>query len=237
MLDYNPIIVALDGMDLAQSLNLAERLTGEVGFSKANTLLRQEGYSLIEKFKGQGFFADLKLHDIPNTVANDVKSLAALPTPPDFITVMASGGIDMMGAAVDAAGDKIKILAVTVLTSLTEEDAHLMYGCLSKVAVLRMARDAKLAGVHGIVCSPKELPIFQKRRELKGLIKVTPGIRPKWYLNPNDDQSRVTTPADAIKMGADYLVIGRPIYDHDDPAEAAKLTLAECEEAFADKAA
>lgn len=233
-MNNNPIILPLDGMSKVRALEIAEKFSGKVWGVKINDLIDQELFrkedeiSLIEKLtKICPFFADPKLHDIPNTVANRTKAYAKGGA--YFITVMASGGIEMMRAAVENRGDS-KILAVTVLTSLSEEEAHLTYGEPSKAKVLLFAQWAKLAGVDGIVCSAKELEILSKHPELEGLIKVTPGIRPDWYKEA-DDQKRTMTAGEAIKLGADYLVIGRPLLRAADPMEAVEKTLAEIEEA------
>ncbi|HDH31441.1 MAG TPA: orotidine-5'-phosphate decarboxylase [Candidatus Wolfebacteria bacterium] len=215
------IIVAFDGMKYDDVLPLAEALSGMGVLFKVNDLLDEYGVKIIESLKYfGGVMADPKLYDIPNTVKNRIKRYAAFK--PDFITVHASGGIDMMRAAVDSCDSKI--LAVTVLTSLTEEECNINLGGPVKAKVLQFARNAVLAGVHGIVCSSQELKFLSEFRELKALIKVTPGIRPVWHLDPKDDQSRVTTPADAVDMGSDYLVIGRPIIKALNPVEAVRKT-------------
>lgn len=152
------------------------------------------------------FFWDGKWHDIPNTTKQAMTG-ANIVTP-GFVNVHASAGIDAMGGVVDANANSL-VLAVTVLTSLEENDAHCIYGAPTKATVLQFARDAKLAGCHGIVCSPQELSLLKSRRELRGLVYVVPGVRPAWA--STDDQKRVMTPGEAIKAGADYLVIGRPI--------------------------
>lgn len=228
----NPIIVALDGMTLNGTVEMAEKLRDVVGAFKVNDALDHSiGPSIISRLGEIGnVMADTKFHDIPNTVANRVHNLIFGAEPhPLFITVQASGGIAMMSKAlesIDAMVSSTKILAVTVLTSLNEEDCNLTFGAPVKAKVLQFARWAMLAGVQGIVCSPKELEFLSKYPELEDLIRVVPGIRPKWAVKP-DDQKRVTTPADAISMGADYLVIGRPITKADDPVEAAKRILEE----------
>lgn len=224
------IIVALDDLSREDALLLADKLSTENVIFKANDLLDDGGADIIMSLKNKGgVMADPKLHDIPNTVKNRVKKYAA--TNPDFITVHASGGIAMMRAAVENCGDS-KILAVTVLTSLNEKECTINLGGPIKAKVLQYARNAALAGVHGIVCSPKELEFLSQFPELKTLIKVTPGIRPGWHLDPKDDQSRVTTPADAIKMGADYIVIGRPIVKAKDPLQAIRDTQKEIMDAM-----
>lgn len=225
------IIVALDGMGVISALSLAKKLAGENVLFKANDLLDdEEGINIIAMLNGYGsVMADPKLHDIPNTVKNRVVKYARMT--PVFITVHASGGIAMMRAAVENCGQS-KILAVTVLTSLSEEECHNNLGGPVKVKVLQYARNAVLAGVHGIVCSPKELEFLSQFPELKILTKVTPGIRPVWHLDPKDDQSRVTTPARAVKLGTDYMVIGRPIVKAEDPVEAVRKTKQEIMDAM-----
>lgn len=143
-----------------------------------------------------------------------------------------------MKAAVENKGES-KVLAVTVLTSLSEEDAHLIYGEPSKAKVIEFARWAKIAGVDGLICSPKELGVLGKCEEFDDLLKVTPGIRPAW--SGKEDQKRVNTPAEAIKAGADYLVIGRPITKVPGtellatPPDAAKKIAEEIEQALKEK--
>lgn len=234
------IIVALDGMGDNEALALAKKLS-KVGSSsvilKANDLLDGEYGVKILGMLGEHaeVMDDAKFHDIPNTVTNRIKKHIIYY--PSLITVHASGGIAMMSAAVRTAGDS-KILAVTVLTSLCEEECHNTFGAPVKAKVLQFARNAVIAGVYGIVCSPMELKFLSQFPELGTLKKVTPGIRPKWHLDPKDDQARVTTPYDAVMMGADYLVIGRPITKASDPVEAVLKTQEEidlAQKAYAEK--
>lgn len=224
------IIVALDDLEIGKALGLARTLEGAEVLFKANDLLDDNlGLGVIKELKTYGgVMADPKLHDIPNTVKNRIKKFVYFK--PDFITVHASGGIEMMRAAVENCGNS-KILAVTVLTSLGEEECNINLGGPVKAKVLQYARNAVIAGVHGIVCSANELEFLSKFPELKSLIRVTPGIRPIWHLDANDDQSRVTTPAKAVEYGTNYMVIGRPIVKANDPVEAVKKTKAEIEEA------
>ncbi|MDP3730979.1 MAG: orotidine-5'-phosphate decarboxylase [bacterium] len=190
----NKIIIALDGMSEVEALRIAKLLKGKVWGFKINDLLFADP-GIIKKLKKFGnVFADAKLYDIPNTVANSVRRLSAVGA--DMITVHASGGIEMMRAAKENAGHS-KILAVTVLTSFK--------GSQNKI-VLKLAREAEKAGLDGIVCSGHELKYVSKLP----LLKVVPGIRPKGY-NRKDDQKRTVTAEEAVKLGADYLVIGRPI--------------------------
>jgi len=125
-----------------------------------------------------------------------------------MFNVHASAGIEAMMSAVANKGQAL-VLAVTVLTSLEENNANLIFGGPSKARVLQFARDAKLAGCDGIICSPQELELLGKQKELGGLLKITPGVRPEWA--SAGDQKRIMTPAEAIKAGATALVIGRPI--------------------------
>ena len=203
-----PIIIPLDGLSRELALATAKELSGKVWGFKVEDLLIGCGVSIISELKQFGnVFADPKLHTIPNTVANSVIRLERAGA--DFITVHASGGIEMMRAAVDTA-NKSKILAVTIITSLSEDETRLIYGNSVRETVIQFARNAGLGGVYGIVCSPQELKSLNEYPEFQTLVKVTPGIRPIWYQS-DDDQKRTMTPKDAIKFGADFLVIGRPI--------------------------
>ena len=218
------IAVALDGMTEAEALQMAETLQGAVWGFKVNDLLIDCGVSIVSKLKHYGrVFADPKLYDIPNTVGNSVAKLAKAGA--DLITVHASGGREMMEAAVKHASSS-KILAVTILTSFTSEGAEEVYGKRSDVGVLHLAGLASRAGVFGIVSSPLELKLFKEREDLKNLFKVTPGIRPAFHAKA-DDQNRVQTPKVAIQDGASLLVIGRPITEHASPKDAVAAILAE----------
>ncbi len=214
------IIVALDGISKADALALAAKLRGLVWGFKVNDLLVECGLPIISELKAYGnVFADAKLHDIPNTVLNGVKRLAGAGA--DLITIHASGGKKMIAEAAGASGSA-KILAVTVLTSLNEQDSREVFGKTPREAVLMLARIAKDGGAHGTVCSPEEVALLASEPELQELIKVVPGIRPSWHGTP-DDQARTNTPAEALKAGASLLVIGRPIVKHEDPARAAEM--------------
>jgi orotidine-5'-phosphate decarboxylase len=163
-------------------------------------------------------FLDLKLHDIPHTVAGAVRAAARCGA--DFLTLHAAGGADMMTAAQSAAG-KIHLLAVTVLTSIAETDTA------ARVAALaRLARDS---GMAGAVCSAHEIQLLKK--EMPDFVLVVPGIRPAGA--PADDQKRVMTPKEASAAGADYLVVGRPITRAIDPALAARQIVASLYDAAA----
>lgn len=203
---------------------LARQLRGAAGLMKVGSqLFTAEGPRAVEKLAGLGFeiFLDLKFHDIPNTVAGAVASVAELPGI-RLLTLHASGGSAMMRAAKSAlAGKKNRpeLLGVTILTSM---DAKI----LKEVGIsgspgsraLALARLAKEAGLDGVVASPHEVAAIRRACGSKFLI-VVPGVRPS--NSSTNDQSRVATPAEAIRAGADYLVIGRPIIAAADPRKAA----------------
>ena len=149
-------------------------------------------------------FLDLKLHDIPNTIKKSIGGLKNLPI--QMLTIHISGGRDMMIAAMEAVSDtKIKIFGVTALTSLSDDDTKNIFQRSVSEQVVEMLNLAESAGIDGVVCSPHELKLVKRKDTL---LSVTPGIR---LHDSNDDQKRVMTPKEAIDLGADYLVIGRPI--------------------------
>lgn len=219
------IFCAVDTPKLDDALLLAELLSGEVGTLKLGkeffTANGPEGVHRISKL-GQKIFLDLKFHDIPNTVAGAIR--AAKRTECEVLTVHASGGLAMLRAAAEAAnepGEKCpKIFAVTVLTSLNDNDlADVGQVGVLQEQVLRLARLAEVSGLHGVVCSPWEVNLL--RSEMKdNFALVVPGVRPEWA--GEDDQKRVMTPGEAVAAGADYLVIGRPITSARDPVGAAR---------------
>jgi len=215
------IIVALDVDSLEKAESLVKKLAPHVGCFKVGLqLLTAVGAPKVVEFihslGGQILF-DGKFDDIPNTVGDTTKAVAKMNV--KIFNVHASAGIDAMMDAVANKG-KTLIFAVTVLTSLDEPNAFLVFGGPSKAKVLQFARDAKLAGCDGIICSPQELEVLKKRRELKGLIMITPGIRSSD--DPPDDQNRTLSPGEAIEKGSDFLVVGRPITKAKDPVAAAK---------------
>jgi len=220
------IIVALDTDATDAALGTVKALSGEVGMFKVGMeLFPRGGPDLIRRIRDAGFdvFLDLKFHDIPNTVAGAVRSAAALGV--KFATVHASGGRAMLTAAAEAArGTGTKLLAVTILTSLDDADlADVGFSLGTADAVSRLAGLAVSSGIEGIVCSAKEVDAVRTRVG-KGITLVTPGVR-----MPSDavgDQKRVVTPADAIRRGADYIVVGRPITKAVDPAAAARAIAA-----------
>lgn len=224
----SPVFCAVDTPTIDAAKSLASRLTGLVGglklgleFFLANG---QDGYRALAAHD-LPIFLDLKLHDIPNTVAGAVRSVT--PLKPAFLTVHASGGPAMMKAAADAAREtagklgipRPRLLGVTVMTSLDSDDLGAV-GQDSDMAaqVDRLAALSQESGLDGIVCSPHEIERL-RRRSGDGFVLMVPGIRPRWAAA--NDQKRVLTPAEAVALGADHLVIGRPITAAVDPAEAA----------------
>jgi orotidine-5'-phosphate decarboxylase len=217
------LIFALDVANLEDAQSLISRLGDSVQFYKLGLEVFLSGhyFELMSELKGQGkkIFADLKLFDIPATVAGAVKQLARHEV--DFCTV--HGNDSMLKAAADAKGN-MKILAVTALTSLDQGDLDdLGFQCDAKTLVLSRARRALAIGCDGVVSSGLEVPALRNEVE-HSLITVCPGIRP---ISNDDDQQRVVSPSQAILNGADYLVVGRPIRSAPDPAAAAESIQAE----------
>ncbi|MDR1727333.1 MAG: orotidine-5'-phosphate decarboxylase [Acidobacteriota bacterium] len=228
------LIVALDVPDRATALEKVDLLSGRVGcFKLGLEIFSAEGPRLVEEIRdrGEDIFLDLKLHDIPNTVAGAVRSACKLGV--KMLTVHASGGAAMLRAAVDAAQEAAAqplILAVTALTSLSEDDvARLGVGQGVEQWVETLASIAHGAGVRGLVASSKELPALRRRFD-DGMELVIPGIRPAGAAT--QDQSRTATPGAAILAGADFIVVGRPILNADDPGAAADAIVAEVRQAL-----
>lgn len=227
----NPIFCAIDTPDLGKAQKLAAELQGHVGGLKLGLEFYMahgpEGFRAIAAKTSLPLFLDVKLHDIPNTVAGAISSL--LPLKPTFITIHTSGGPAMMKAAVDAAAKvgaaRPKLLGVTVLTSLDAKDLEAVGQDIhTKNQVLRLAKLAKDNGLDGVVCSPEEVEVLRKALG-PDFILMVPGIRPSWATA--GDQKRVMTPKEAVGAGATYLVIGRPITGAENPAEAAERVLEE----------
>ncbi|MEJ0009450.1 MAG: orotidine-5'-phosphate decarboxylase [Alphaproteobacteria bacterium] len=225
----NPIICALDMQDVAEATAAASEVRPHVGAVKLGLeFFTANGAAGVKEITGLGVpvFLDLKFHDIPNTVAKAIAATAGMNM--FMMTVHTSGGRAMLRAAIEAS-DRVSqvtgkerplIIGVTLLTSLDGDDvAMLGFRDSLNEQVLRLADLAQSAGLDGVVCSPFEIPALRKAcgREL---ILVVPGIRPDGAAN--GDQKRTLTPKDALKRGADYLVIGRPITDAKDRAGAAK---------------
>ena len=226
------ICVALDVDNLNRATLLTEQLKGYVGMFKIGIqLYTSEGPNVVESIKkiGGKIFLDVKYHDIPNTVANAAKVVTRLGV--FMFNIHASGGYEMMARTVEAVHseseklkiDRPRILGVTVLTSINESILKSDLKVESPLTnyVLHFARLAQRAGLDGVVASPKDITLLRKSLG-RDFIILTPGIRPPWSVS-KDDQKRVTTPAEAIGQGSDYIVVGRPIISADNPAEAAKL--------------
>ncbi len=223
--DY--IIFPLDLPSVRKAKEYVKMLSDSVGMFKIGLeLFIRSGHELIDFIHDSGtagIFLDLKLHDIPVTVSRAMEGIADLSV--KFATVHCSESNKMLKAAVEGSRGKVDVLGVTVLTSVSEKDIHLagfreeFYSDVSKL-VLQKAVNAKNAGCAGVVCSGLEVEMVKVKMGTD-FVAVTPGIRPLWQGMKDDDQQRITTPADAIQKGSDYLVIGRPIRDAKDPRKAA----------------
>lgn len=229
-----PVIVALDTRSAEEAVRLARLLAPVAGgFKVGLELLMGPGPAVIAVVAelDKPVFADAKLHDIPNTVAGAARQLGRLGA--RWVSVHASGGSAMMEAAVDglgagAGGGETGILAVTVLTSLAEGDlAAVGFAPSPGRQVSRLTRLAAGAGVEGVVCSVRE--VGDVAQVAPGLLTVTPGIRRAD--SPRHDQARVATPAEAVRRGADWLVVGRDVTAASDPLEALSAIADEIEAA------
>lgn len=233
----NPLIVALDVSGREKALELVDRLQGRAGMFKVGLeLFYGVGSDIVREIKKSGcrVFLDLKLHDIPNTVARAARVLTALE--PDIINVHASGGPEMMMEAAAAVRDEASrlglakplIIAVTVLTSLNRDILNKSLGIGGEVveSVVRWAKSARECGLDGVVASPLEISAI---REACGsdFVIVTPGVRPLGAAA--GDQKRIMTPSEAVQAGATYIVVGRPVTGSSDPAEAASKIIEEIE--------
>jgi len=234
--DY--IIFPLDVQSAGDAKHYIGLLSEHVGMFKVGLeLFIRSGpqiVKMIREMSEAGVFLDLKLHDIPATVNRAMENIAGLGV--NLTTVHCGETTEMLKAAVAGSSGKTGVLGVTVLTSVSAFDIkkagfeNQYYSDISKL-VLKRAKTAKDAGCAGVVCSGLEAKMI-KNAFGKEFLAVTPGIRPAWSLDNNDDQQRVTTPAEAIKNGSDYLVIGRPIRDAKDPVSAAVKTAEEVEAAL-----
>ncbi len=231
------LIVALDLPDGASALAMADRLAGHIGFFKIGLeLFVREGPRLVEalRSRNENVFLDLKLHDIPNTVAGAVRSACRLGI--QMLTLHAAGGAKMIEAACRAAGGPAGaplLLAVTALTSLAQQDADAIGITMPVNAwVENRALLACASGVRGLVASPMEVASLRRRLGAE-IILVVPGIRPTGA--PAQDQARTATPSDAIRAGADYLVVGRPVLQSPDPCRAADGIVAEIAAAVSER--
>lgn len=226
------LIFAMDVAEAGQARKLINQLGDSVEFYKLGLEFFLSGsyFELAAELRDQGkkVFADLKLFDIPATVAAAVRQLARHEV--DFCTV--HGNDSMLRAAAEAK-DRMKILAVTALTSLDQGDLDdLGFQCDARTLVLSRAKRALALGCDGVVSSGLEVPALRESVD-HALLTVIPGIRPI-HNDEEDDQQRVVTPARAISSGADYLVVGRPIRDAGDPRAAAEAIQAEIRQAIAD---
>jgi len=219
------IIVALDFPGHREAAAFARLVTPrQCRLKVGKELFTSAGPALVEELVERGFdvFLDLKYHDIPNTVGRAVAAAARLGV--WMLNVHALGGKAMMRAAresIDAATNPPLLIAVTVLTSLSQRDLEdLGISTPLPQLVERLAIDATECGLDGVVCSAQEAKALRARLGDAALL-VTPGIRPEWATS--DDQQRIVTPRQAVEDGASYLVIGRPITRHEDPAEALRL--------------
>ncbi len=218
----SPVIVALDFPDQDSALALVDQLQPSLCRLKVGKeLFTRLGPAFVETLVGKGFdvFLDLKFHDIPNTVAAACEAAADLGV--WMMNVHASGGRRMMEAAMERLATKSHrplLIAVTILTSLGEEDIHeIGFQGTPADNVLRLAALAESAGLDGVVCSPLEAAAIRARTRSDFQL-VTPGVRPATA--SLDDQKRVMTPADAMQAGSSYLVIGRPVTAAADPLQA-----------------
>jgi len=222
------IIVALDVPTKIAALDLVDQLREQISFFKIGLqLYTAEGPEVVRAVLATGakVFLDLKLHDIPNTVARAVESAAQLGV--QTLTIHLSGGSEMIRAAVTACKNNLSILGVTVLTSATDQTLRAI-GISDKIdnQVLRLAKLGVEAGIDGLVASPREVKML--RDQFGAKIKlVVPGIRPSW--SEAGDQRRVMTPRQALDAGADYLVIGRAIIADPNPRQALTKILDELE--------
>ncbi|HSI02850.1 MAG: orotidine-5'-phosphate decarboxylase [Myxococcota bacterium] len=219
----SPVILALDVPERARTLELAKLLGPEVGMVKLGLeSFVAHGPDLVRAVVGMGLpvFLDLKLHDIPRTAAAAAKM--ALDLKVKLLTVHASGGAEMVRACREAVGDALHLVAVTVLTSLGDDDlAGVGFSGQAATVAARLGKLAIDSGAHGLVCSALDLPALAGI----GGTRVVPGVRAA--AGAIHDQKRVATPAQAMKAGATWLVVGRPILEASDPVAAARAINAE----------
>ena len=234
-MSQSQLIVALDVPDLAAANQLVTTLSDDVKWFKIGkqlfTAVGPDSVQLLREAK-KNIFLDLKFHDIPNTVAGAVAS--GIEIGADMINMHASGGFEMMCAAAESAErqasefgiSKPTLLGVTVLTSVDEANFQRDFGTPRRLEdqVAYLAELSQKAGLDGVVASPLEIELIRKVCG-DDFVIVTPGVRPAWAAA--NDQQRVMTPAEAIDVGADYIVVGRPITAADNPREAASKILQE----------
>lgn len=236
-MNHNPLVIALDVDTADQALSLVKQLRGKAGlFKVGKQLFTAEGPDIVRRIidMGESVFLDLKYHDIPNTVAK--AGIEAMRLGIKIFNVHALGGSTMMrtvSTEVRAAAERENkpcpmILGVTVLTSSNQKTLNeLGIYCSVEQQVERLAVLANSSGLDGVVASPLEIAIIRKSVSNQDFVVLTPGVRPKG--SSADDQSRIMTPAEAIKAGATYIVIGRPITAAENPSSAADKILQEIE--------
>ena len=211
-----PIIVAVDESNIDSFKRVIDSLDNNLCMVKIGSVsFNALGHEAVLYAANKDFdiFLDLKLHDIPNTVKKSIKGLVSLPI--KMLTIHTSGGKQMMEAAMQAVeGSNIKVFGVTALTSLSDTDTNKIYKRDAVDQVEAMLDLAEESGIDGVVCSPHELHLLAAR---ESLLSITPGIRLR---NSDDDQSRVMTPKEAIHLGANYIVVGRPITEAQDIKDA-----------------
>ena len=226
MKNSSQVILALDFNDMASTVEMIDLTKEHIGMYKLGLEFYlahgKSGVKEIQsRFSGIEIFLDLKLHDIPNTVAGACRSVADLS--PKFLTVHASGGSKMISGA-SSTLPNVEITAVTILTSLDKEQMSAM-GLNENIETLTLslAKNAVNSGARAIVSSPQEVSLLRKHLGEKVTL-ITPGVRPSG--EERDDQERVMTPREAIEAGADFVVIGRPITKASDPKQAAEAITA-----------
>lgn len=235
------LVFPLDVSHLAEARRWVRRLAGLVGVFKIGLeLFTAEGPAAVEMVREEAeaeIFLDLKLYDIPATVAGAVRAASRLGV--DMLTVHVGGGRPALREAVRAAEGGLRILAVTLLTSLTRADL-MEVGWSPELArdmreaALRLSLLAYRCGVHGVVCSAKEVSVIKEA--FPHLLAVVPGVRPAWLEDDlADDQRRIASPGEAVRAGADYLVVGRPIRESRDPRGVAQRILEEMAQALAER--
>ncbi len=223
----SPLCVALDTASVVRARELARSVASSAGLVKVGMEFfyahGRQGYEAVAA-EGVPVFLDLKLHDIPNTVASALSALMTLSPAPAIVNVHAAGGPAMLEAAIRAVDGRSKLIAVTVLTSLSDADvAAIGYPIGRQGLAVDLARLAQGRGLDGVVCSPRDVADIRAACGPE-FLTVVPGIRPEGA--ERGDQKRVATPAEAIAAGADVLVVGRPVTGAPDPALAARSIVA-----------
>ena len=231
------IIFALDFTELDEAVKYIKLLKNQVGLFKIGwTLFIKDGLNVIKTIQditgSQNWFFDAKLNDIPHQLSGLSSVLLSESQGVKFVTVHTSEGERLLKAVVDVLNGSIKVLGITVLTSLSEEESRVLgYQISIQERVITSAKMAQRAGCQGVVCSGHEAKAVKKECGSEFII-VTPGIRPSWARIPRDDQCRVMTPGEAIKNSADYIVVGRPISWDKDPVGAANKIAEEIEKSL-----